>query len=100
MSAAIDAGMVTSVFLGAGRSNSIPGSVDEGSVVLEFRSLSGTVLQSYASGTIAPYNTWLPVSDTRPMPVGTRTLRLRLLWTRTVGLSTDCFFDDLILKAY
>jgi hypothetical protein len=100
MAAAIDAGMVTSVFTGAGRSNSIPGFFDEGSVVLEFRNMSGTVLQSYASGTIAPYNTWLPLCDTRPMPVGTRTLRLRLLGTRTIGLSTDCFFDDLILKAY
>jgi Thrombospondin C-terminal region len=99
MSADIDAGTETSVFTGVGRSNSIPGSVDPGSVVLEFLNAGGAVLQTYASGTIAPTNTWIPLCDMRLMPVGTRTLRLRLIGSRTIGLSTDCFFDDLVLMA-
>ncbi len=99
LSASIDAGLLTSVFSAAGRSGEASGFVDAGSIVLEFQNISGVVLQAYSSGVFAPYNTWISLSDTRPIPVGTRTLRLRLIGTRTIGASTDCSFDDLVLSA-
>ncbi|HUR27957.1 MAG TPA: hypothetical protein VM509_07215, partial [Planctomycetota bacterium] len=95
---ATDAGSVVSVFSGFGRTNESGGTADPGSVVLEFLNSSGGILQSYASGMFSPFNAFVPLGDTRSMPVGTRTLRLRLLGQRTVGLSTDCFFDDLTLQ--
>jgi hypothetical protein len=95
---AIDAGQVESVFSGVGRSNEIPGALDAGSVRLEFLDAGALVLASFATGVISPSNTWVPFADTRVVPVGTRTLRVSLLGTRTVGASTDCFFDDLSLS--
>ena len=41
----------------------------------------------------------MPLNDTRLIPVGARTVRLRLIGSRTVGASTDCFFDDLVFRA-
>src|SRR5687768_12183644 len=40
----------------------------------------------------------MALNDTRTIPAGTRKVRLRLLGLRTVGQSTDCFFDDLVLS--
>jgi hypothetical protein len=99
LAAMIDAATVTSVFSGVGRTNEAGGTADPGSVVVEFRGGAGNVLASYASGTIAPYNAWQPLGDMRVMPAGTRTVRVRLLGQRTSGLSTDCFFDALELRA-
>ncbi|HTF90896.1 MAG TPA: hypothetical protein VK843_20930 [Planctomycetota bacterium] len=98
MSAAIDAGTVTSSFTGVGRSNEFSGNVDSGSLVIEFRNGSGSVLQSYASGVFSPFNTWIMIGDARAMPIGTRKVRFRLQGHRPVGASTDCYFDDLVFR--
>jgi hypothetical protein len=97
-STAIDAGTLSGVFSGFGRSNEGSGIVDPGEVLLEFRGSGGALLGNYGSGVFLPTNTWIALSDTRLLPVGTRTLRLRLRGTRTIGQSTDCFFDDLSLS--
>jgi hypothetical protein len=57
----IDAGIMSSYFLGWGRSAATDdGSVhDDASVFVEFRSGSGAVLAVHASGAIVPFNTWV-----------------------------------------
>ena len=94
---AIDAGNVVSFFAGQGRTNEGSGIFDPASFVVEFRSESGTVLDSFNSGTITPFNTWLAIADSRAVPAGTRTIRIRMIATRSIGISTDGFFDDLSL---
>ncbi len=93
--AAIDAGAVTAYFSGYGRSNSASGQTDNGRITVEYRNGVGGVLQSYDTGNITPVNTYVFKQDTRVVPVGTRTIRVRLRGTRSVGSSTDAFFDSL-----
>ena len=63
-------------------------------------SIAGSALSTYGTGTFAPHNAWQSFADRRVVPVGTRTLRLRLRGSRPIGGSTDCFFDDLQLGVY
>lgn len=98
IAAMIDAGSVSSVFTCAGRSNEAGGALDPGSVRVEFLAAGGALLASYDSGVFAPYNTWVTRADTRIVPVATRSVRVRLIGSRSVGISTDCLFDDLFLR--
>jgi hypothetical protein len=95
--AGIDDGIVSSNFAGWGRS-AAAGSHDDASMFVEFRSGSGSVLAVHASGVIVPFNTWVQVQDSRTVPAGTRRIRVRLHGLRTVGVSTDAYFDDLSLS--
>ncbi|MBK8098973.1 MAG: hypothetical protein IPK26_17845 [Planctomycetes bacterium] len=97
MATAIDAGAITVTFAGFGRTNEAGGAADPGRVVLEFRNSAGTPLATYDSGVFQPFNAWQPFREVRQAPVGTRSLRVRLLGSRQVGVSTDCFFDDMVL---
>ena len=97
MATAIDAGAVSVTFAGFGRTNEAGGQSDPGRVALEFRSAAGVALATYDSGVFVPFNSWQPFRDVRQAPVGTRSLRVRLLGSRFVGASTDCFFDDMVL---
>ena len=93
----IDGGIVSSDFAGWGRS-AAAGSHDDASMFVEFRSGSGSVLAVHASGVIVPFNTWVQVLDSRTVPAGTRRIRVRLHGVRTVGASTDAYFDALSLS--
>jgi hypothetical protein len=94
----IDDGIVSSDFAGWGRSAAAAGSHDDASMFVEFRSGSGSVLAVQASGAIVPFNTWVQVQDSRTVPAGTRRIRVRLHGVRTVGASTDAYFDALSLS--
>lgn len=97
LSVPIDMGLVTSAFTGFGQSNSDGVNHDLGQVDLEFLGVNGQALATYSTGSFSPYNSWQSFSDTRSIPSGTRTARVRLRGTRAVGGSTDCFFDDMVL---
>ena len=94
-SSAIDAGTAVAYFSGYGRTNSASGSTDNGRIIVEYRNGVGSVLQSFDTGNITPVNTWVLEQNSRTAPVGTRTIRVRLLGNRGGGASTDCGFDAL-----
>lgn len=98
LAAMIDAGTVVSVFSCAGRTNEGGGSSDPGQVRVEFLAAGGAVLAVYDTGVFAPTNTWVTRADSRPVPATTRSVRVRLIGTRSVGGSTDCYFDELVLR--
>lgn len=94
----IDAGTVTSEFSCAGRTNEGGGFFDPGAVRVDFLTAGGTLLQTYDTGMFTPFNTWRTYADSRIVPAGTRIVRVHLIGSRTVGASTDCFFDELVLR--
>jgi hypothetical protein len=94
----IDAGTVTSAFSCAGRTNQAGGASDPGHARVEFLSGGGALLDAYDTGVFTPFNTWGTYLDSRPVPAETRNVRVRLLGSRSVGSSTDCYFDDVILR--
>jgi len=61
---------------------------------LEYRDGAGTVLATYDSGEIANPGAWLPVTDRRAAPVGTRSalLRLQELTFDARGRRPACFY--------
>jgi hypothetical protein len=91
----IDAGQILGVFSGHGRSSLNAGINSNARMVVEFRNTGGTVLATFDSGVLAPPGVWLLASDSRTLPAGTRTVRVRLLATRSGGTSTDAYFDAL-----
>lgn len=93
----IDAGEVEVFFTGAGRSSSSAGTADRASIIVEYRSGTGTVIDSYETGDIVPFNAWQLVADKRNAPPGCRSVRVRLLARRNAGGSTDAYLDDLSL---
>lgn len=70
---------------------------DETRIVVEFRNASGTVLGSYDTGVRSIVSVWTRYTDTRRAPIGTRTIRIRLLGTARNGNATDSYFDNLSL---
>src|SRR5262245_31610520 len=71
---------------------------DLASVVVEFLSQSSVVLDAYMSGNLTAHNTWVVLTDGRPIPPLTRTIRVRLKGSRTTGSSTEALFDDASLN--
>lgn len=69
---------------------------DLGNTIVEYRDASSTVLSTYSTGNQASL-TWIQFSDTRLAPVGTRTIRIRLISYDNVGTDSDGYFDDLVL---
>lgn len=55
-------------------------------------------LGTYDSGDLEGPNDWREVTETRPVPAGTRYLRIALLATRRSGNDNDCYFDNLSLR--
>ncbi|MCK5945237.1 MAG: hypothetical protein KAI24_24830 [Planctomycetes bacterium] len=100
LAAAIDGGLVTATFRGYGRSNSASSLTDWGRIRVDYLAAGGALVAGYDSGLIAPVNVFNLVADTRTVPPGVRTVRVRMIGTRAAGSSTDCFFDDLELGLY
>jgi hypothetical protein len=93
----IDTGVHQFIFTGYVRSfNQTP--ADTSRIVIEYRDASETVLSSFDSGGIANKTAWQLVADTRNAPVGTRTIRVRLVSKRYNGTSNDGYYDSLSLK--
>lgn len=94
LSTTIDAG--TQNFFFSGYISAFANGNDPGRIIVEYRNISATVLASYDTG---EYSTaaWSLFSDTRIAPVGTRTIRIRLISRRVVGTDNDGYMDDLQL---
>lgn len=97
LSIAIDGGTVTASFDGWGRSAEASGAHDDARIIVEYLDAGLSVLDALNTGVILPFNTWVHVSDVRPVPVGTRSIRVRLTGVRSGGASTDAMFDALSL---
>lgn len=96
-SAAIDGGAQAFNFAGYVRSFSQGNSSDESRIVLEYRNAAGEILDSFDSGGIDNTTEWQLVVDSRNAPVGTRTIRVRLISTRRSGSNNDGYYDALSL---
>lgn len=72
---------------------------DSSRFIVEYRPGSGAPLTTYDSGPIAVPLPWKEVSDVRTAPVGTRSIRVRLLAVRAEGTQNDGYFDSLSLIA-
>ncbi|MDQ5844764.1 MAG: Ig-like domain-containing protein, partial [Acidobacteriota bacterium] len=72
---------------------------DSARVIVEYRNATNTnVLATLDSGLIASTTSWHLTEVTRPAPVGTGWLRVRLIATRNTGASNDAFFDSVSLR--
>ncbi|MFD2918502.1 T9SS type A sorting domain-containing protein [Terrimonas rubra] len=92
----IDANALTVNFSGYMQSyNQSP--VDETRMIVEFRSAGGTVLDSYDTGVRSVVSVWTQYANTRTAPVGTRTIRIRLIGIARNGNALDAYFDNLSL---
>lgn len=92
----IDAGSQTFTFTGYTHSfNQTP--ADGARIMIEYRNISSTVLGSYDTGFTTNIGGWTVNSDTRNAPVGTRTIRVRLLSEANNGSSVDGYIDNLSL---
>jgi hypothetical protein len=72
---------------------------DVARILVEYRAADGTLLDAFDSGEIAAPTGWQRVEDTRPAPVGTRQVHLRLLATRFTEPGIDGYFDALSLTS-
>ncbi|MEN8207273.1 MAG: hypothetical protein ABFS24_14890 [Pseudomonadota bacterium] len=70
---------------------------DTARIIVEYRDSGDVVLDSYDSGPQTSTKIWLEIGDTRSAPVGTTTIRVRLIAVRNAGTNNDGYFDALIL---
>ncbi|MCO5239470.1 MAG: T9SS type A sorting domain-containing protein [Chitinophagaceae bacterium] len=70
---------------------------DTAQMIVEFRNTGGTVLATYSTGRAANVSSWVQYNHTRTAPVGTRTIRIRLIGESYNGDSVDSYFDNLSL---
>ena len=66
-------------------------------IVVQYLSVTNTLLTSYDSGDQAPPSTWSALTNTTLAPVGTRSIRIRLISTRQSGTDNDGNYDNLSL---
>jgi len=66
-------------------------------IILEYRDLGDSILESFDSGEIANTTAWQLVADTRIAPVATRSINIRLISRRRAGTNNDGYFDALSL---
>jgi hypothetical protein len=73
---------------------------DVSRIIVEYRDASDTVLYSFDSHDIASVGGWLPVTDSRIAPAGTRDINVRLISTRYSGNNNDGYYDALSLETH
>ncbi|MCA9292001.1 MAG: hypothetical protein KDA25_12795 [Phycisphaerales bacterium] len=99
--AAIDAGRITADVSGALQARSLGGgAVDSVVCSFAFKAANGAALASLSFvDASSPPNVfdWDLFSDTLTVPAGTRSVEIRITMTRSVGLSTDAFADNICL---
>jgi hypothetical protein len=70
-------------------------------IILEYLNHDkSVVLDTYNSGAHNNTSDWLPVSDARIAPIGTRFIRIRLVSTRNNGSNNDGYYDGLSLTTF
>jgi len=69
---------------------------DRGRALVEYRDASSAVLSSYDTG-LRGSTIWTQYSDMRVAPVGTRTIRIRLISDASINSDSDGYFDDVSL---
>jgi hypothetical protein len=90
----IDLGIQSFIFNGYVRSfEQFPR--DSTQIIVEYRDLANNVLTAYNSGLNGNVSDWDAKTDTRVAPVGTRTVRVRLISHHFNATSVDSYFDDL-----
>jgi hypothetical protein len=95
--AQIDAGTQKMALSGFIRSwNQSP--ADTSRIILEYRNSGGSVLGSFDTGNRFNRTAWSPITHTATLPVGTRSINVRLLAERKSGNDNDGYFDSLSLK--
>ena len=94
----IDSGGANHRFTGYLRSYS-QSPVDQSRIVLEYRSTDGTVLLTLDSGLHSNTSIWEQILWESEAPIGTRTVRVRLISTRRSGSNNDGYYDGLTLSA-
>ncbi|MBI1306538.1 MAG: T9SS type B sorting domain-containing protein [Bacteroidetes bacterium] len=69
---------------------------DDGRIVVEYRNASGTVLSTYTSSWYGNSSAWTQVAHSKTIPVGTKTVRVRLQ-ARNNGVNyySDVYFDEM-----
>ena len=95
---AIDAGKYTITFSGYMHSYN-QATPDATEIIVEFMNAANTVLSTYTTGTATNTGGWVRYNHNRTAPVGTRTIRIRLIGTSHNGDSVDSYFDNLSLTA-
>ncbi len=96
--ALIDAGLQSFSFGGWVRS--VPQNPpDSTRIKVEYRHLVDVPLYTYDSGEIQNPGNWMQLADSHAAPIGTRTIRIRLIAKRYVGTSNDGYFDNITLVA-
>ncbi|MGH1387059.1 T9SS type A sorting domain-containing protein [Kordia sp.] len=70
---------------------------DSGKAIAEYRDENGNILATFDTGFITSTTEWYRFEDTRVAPIGTRTIRVRLISLRNNGTSNDGVFDDIQL---
>ena len=71
---------------------------DKGQAIVEYRDQSGNILDTYDSGLISSVNVWTLVEDTRLAPIGTRTVRVRIIQDRDSGTNNDGYIDNIVFE--
>jgi large repetitive protein len=94
--AEIDAGSREFAFSGhmASRQFGSNRSVDRARIVVEYRDAAGRVLDRLDSNALNR-TYWRHIAEARLLPVGTRTVRVRLIATREESHSVDGYFDSI-----
>ncbi|SFX76204.1 gliding motility-associated C-terminal domain-containing protein [Cytophaga hutchinsonii ATCC 33406] len=96
--ARIDAGTASYTFSGwrRGYRNTSPFSndMDRSQIIVEYLDVSGNVLETYDTGS-AVFSVWTNNTDTRNAPIGTRTVRIRLISVRVSSSDNDGYYDDI-----
>lgn len=70
---------------------------DSGKAIAEYHDENGNILATFDTGFITSTTEWYKFEDLRTAPIGTRTIRIRLISTRNNGTSNDGTFDDIQL---
>jgi len=91
----IDAGTASFTFSGWRRGYTPQG--DKAQIIVEYRDAFETVIDFYDTGS-AKFNTWINNTDTRNAPIGTRSVRIRLISTMIVASTNDGYYDDISFK--
>jgi gliding motility-associated-like protein len=92
----IDAGIQSFIFGGYVYSfNQQP--QDEARIIVQYLSVTNAILTSYDSGNKTPLGIWEKLTNTTLAPVGTRSIRIRLISTRQSGTDNDGDYDNLSL---
>ncbi|MBL7817529.1 MAG: gliding motility-associated C-terminal domain-containing protein [Saprospiraceae bacterium] len=71
---------------------------DQTRIIVEYRSVNGTVLSTFDTGNQTNTSAWAQMTDSRIAPIGTRKIRVRLISTLKGGTDNDGYYDNIQLS--